>query len=101
MTTGYARPCPAPLQVDWKCRPRRPAALAWRVCGALRAVAVYVALECYAGFKLRAKALETYPGRKSPERLKLVLQSFELIEPQDQQDLPLRCWPVPWCFSTR
>jgi hypothetical protein len=48
---------------------------------------VYVALEGQAGFRVRVRAWEQANGRPLPERLRLVLEPFKLVEPRDVRDL--------------
>lgn len=48
---------------------------------------VYCALEGESGFKLRVQAWEKHNGRPLPDRLRMVLQSVTLTEPQDVKDL--------------
>jgi hypothetical protein len=48
---------------------------------------VYVALEGQAGFRVRVRAWEQANGRALPERLRLVLEPFKLVEPRDVRDL--------------
>lgn len=48
---------------------------------------VYIVLEGEDGFRLRARAWETYYGRKLPADLHLVIQPFKLTDSQDIQDM--------------
>jgi len=48
---------------------------------------VYVALEGQAGFRVRVRAWEQANGRALPERLRLVLEPFKLVEASDVRDL--------------
>ena len=48
---------------------------------------VYVCLEGEAGFKLRVQAWEVHTGKKLPDSMRVVLQSFKLIEGQDLPEL--------------
>jgi hypothetical protein len=59
----------------------------WFDCRVNAAPVVYAALEGEAGFKLRAQAWETSRGRRLPDGLRMMLQPFKLIEPQDVADL--------------
>jgi putative DNA primase/helicase len=59
----------------------------WFDCRVEAAPVVYAALEGEAGFKLRVAAWEAYQGRPLPAGLYMVLQPFNLTEPQDVADL--------------
>ena len=59
----------------------------WFDCRVESAPVVYAALEGEAGFKLRVDAWEQCKGRKLPDRLRMVLQTFKLTAPQDVADL--------------
>lgn len=59
----------------------------WFDCRVTAAPVVYAALEGEAGFKLRAKAWEDHTGRRLPNGLSMILQSFKLTDPRDVTDL--------------
>jgi putative DNA primase/helicase len=59
----------------------------WFDCRVEAAPVVYAALEGEAGFKLRVAAWEAHQGRPLPAGLYMVLQPFNLTEPQDVADL--------------
>lgn len=59
----------------------------WFDCRVIAAPVVYCALEGEAGFKLRAQAWEVSRGRSLPDDLHMMLQPFNLTEPQDVYDL--------------
>jgi len=59
----------------------------WFDCRVAAAPVVYAALEGEGGFRLRVAAWEAHTGRDLPAGLSMVLQPFQLTEPQDVQDL--------------
>lgn len=59
----------------------------WFDCRVNPAPVVYAALEGEAGFRTRVLAWEAHHGRKLPTGLKMLLQPFKLVDPQDVHDL--------------
>lgn len=59
----------------------------WFGCRVTPAPVVYVCLEGEGGFRLRVAAWEARNGRRLPDALRIVLQSFHLTDPRDVLDL--------------